>query len=646
MVVSLETSSVLFGLASIGNGSSNYAIELIFALAVVGVGGTAQARSNVALKLLASASLDTAGLGLSLVFLKAVCILKKTPEDLANLDCFCAKYVSLNPVIMTDARIGATNIGSEQTGWSLALALSLGVINAVVVVGNVFVLYILVTQKSLHTSTNFIVLSLTLADFLLGVVILPFSFLQEYYSEWVFDELWCKLWLALDVLFSTASIYNLLAISFDRYMAVRQPIKYRFISSKKMTRITIMIVWIISAALAFAPLIYDYIMSTEILSISALSLFGPNSLATNFDKPVNRSNSKMKTVCSPMTSSGPYILFSAMISFILPAIFMIISNICIFQTVLGSSRQKLLPLPMSGLGSKANQAPRLRVHRGGGANSSIFIQRSRDSNTASVRRNRPYLSTATRSYSSSFRSKNDDVMCVQPASPLSVKLERKKSSSMSTLNKLPEELSMSLIKQDASSTLPTESEESSWVTSVQSNKGNNMIQGKTEKLNTVVMHTGAKNADGKEYFTDLQKDNLMSKTTSSTVWYPAIIASMMAGKRARKCSEQLLFMPVCVNRQSMRTEVRVARTIGIVVGCFTICWLPFTVIYILQAFKTCPIDDCVPGWLFTTAFWLGYANSAVNPLLYAAVSRDFRCAFKKVLTGKKSSIRNRFYSSY
>lgn len=69
-------------------------------------------------------------------------------------------------------------IEEHDRGWSLPLAVTLGSINVVVVLGNIFVLYILITQKSLHTSTNYIVLSLTLADFLLGVVILPFSMLQ------------------------------------------------------------------------------------------------------------------------------------------------------------------------------------------------------------------------------------------------------------------------------------------------------------------------------------------------------------------------------------------------------------------------------------------------------------------------------------
>jgi len=108
-------------------------------------------------------------------------------------------------------------------------------LNLLVVCGNLFVLYILISQKHLHTATNSIVLSLTISDFLLGLLILPFSILQvcvhtsrpiditllqEYASSWMFGEILCKTWLAMDVCLSTASIYNLLAISFDRYVSM------------------------------------------------------------------------------------------------------------------------------------------------------------------------------------------------------------------------------------------------------------------------------------------------------------------------------------------------------------------------------------------------------------------------------------------
>ncbi|VDM83481.1 unnamed protein product [Strongylus vulgaris] len=113
------------------------------------------------------------------------------------------------------------------------VSIFMGIVCLIVVCGNIFVLYALVSQPSLHTTTNFLVLSLTISDLLLGTAIIPFAIIQEHSNDWLFGDLGCRLWLAADVWFSTASIYNLLAISFDRYMAVKQPIRYPSISSKK-----------------------------------------------------------------------------------------------------------------------------------------------------------------------------------------------------------------------------------------------------------------------------------------------------------------------------------------------------------------------------------------------------------------------------
>lgn len=76
-----------------------------------------------------------------------------------------------------------------------------------------------------------------------------------------------------------------------------------------------------------------------------------------------------------------------------------------------------------------------------------------------------------------------------------------------------------------------------------------------------------------------------------------------------------------------RMETKAAKTLGIIVGCFICCWFPFFTMYLVTAFCA----DCIPKLAFSIIFWLGYCNSAINPFIYAAFSRDFRGAFKKII---------------
>ncbi|XP_010866304.1 5-hydroxytryptamine receptor 7 [Esox lucius] len=86
------------------------------------------------------------------------------------------------------------------------------------------------------------------------------------------------------------------------------------------------------------------------------------------------------------------------------------------------------------------------------------------------------------------------------------------------------------------------------------------------------------------------------------------------------------------NISVFKREQKAAATLGIVVGAFTVCWMPFFLLSTARPFicrAECP--SCVPLWVERTLLWLGYANSLINPFIYAFFNRDLRTTYSNLL---------------
>jgi len=81
----------------------------------------------------------------------------------------------------------------------------------------------------------------------------------------------------------------------------------------------------------------------------------------------------------------------------------------------------------------------------------------------------------------------------------------------------------------------------------------------------------------------------------------------------------------------MKREHKAAKTLGVIMGAFLVCWLPFFTWYLTA---TLCADACpeLPDYGVDILFWVGYTNSALNPVIYPCFNRDFRDAFRRLLS--------------
>ncbi|XP_031616773.1 octopamine receptor beta-1R-like isoform X1 [Contarinia nasturtii] len=146
-------------------------------------------------------------------------------------------------------------------------------------------------------------------------------------------------------------------------------------------------------------------------------------------------------------------------------------------------------------------------------------------------------------------------------------------------------------------------------------------------------------------------------SSSVSFWIPGIVMILMYYKIYKEADrqERLLYRSkvaalllekhlqingIAVQRQSihqvepcaitkMRREKKAARTLGIIMSAFLACWLPFFLWYNISSL--CGEACQTPRSVVTIVFWIGYFNSALNPVIYAYFNREFRYAFQRTL---------------
>ncbi|XP_065507986.1 D(3) dopamine receptor [Caloenas nicobarica] len=404
---------------------------------------------------------------------------------------------------------GADNTTESDLPHSHAYyALCYCILILAIIFGNVLVCLAVLRERTLQTTTNYLVVSLAVADLLVATLVMPWVvYLEVTGGVWTFSRICCDIFVTMDVMMCTASILNLCAISIDRYTAVVKPVQYQYSTGQSSCRrvsLMIVIVWM----LAFA--------------VSCPLLFGFNTTGD-------------PSVCS--ISNPIFVIYSSLVSFYLPFMVTLLLYVRIYLVL----RQRQKKRTLTRQGSHSASAKPCYAHK-----------------EHTEKKALPNRCQGTSS----------------PCLPLKCSGQE-----TSTKRKLLTVFSL-------------------------------------QRYRSFCHEATLTKAPGTAQHSRLEERR----------------KSMKPGLEVRRLGNGRTISSLKLSHQQPRLiqlrERKATQMLAIVLGAFIVCWLPFFLIHILNTH--CPSCHVSPG-LYSASTWLGYVNSALNPIIYTTFNTDFRKAFLKIL---------------
>ncbi|XP_026581635.1 5-hydroxytryptamine receptor 7-like, partial [Pseudonaja textilis] len=118
-----------------------------------------------------------------------------------------------NATDSTDCGEDAVLYGDTE---KVVIGIVISVITLLTIAGNSLVVISVCTVKKLRQPSNYLVVSLAAADLSVALAVMPFVIITDLVGgKWLFGEVFCNLFIAMDVMCCTASIMTLCVISVD-----------------------------------------------------------------------------------------------------------------------------------------------------------------------------------------------------------------------------------------------------------------------------------------------------------------------------------------------------------------------------------------------------------------------------------------------
>lgn len=530
-------------------------------------------------------------------------------------------------------------------------------------------LLVLITFRRMRTVGNLFILSLATADLIVGCFVMPLAGIYAIMERWNMGLRLCQVWLSVDFTASTASIFNLLTLSLDRYWSITSPLQY--LGKRTRTR---------------ALLLIGFAWGLSLLWV--IPIFGWHSIVNNGTRSIDSDK------CEPeYIHSKVFKVSTAIINFYLPLIVLMSLNGRIYYEIKRRYKNVLLqrhstklndsitnnnnsnslyslkhthqrnksPSPVTmtlcdsdkqGCSTTINYidnesliltktSPKLPTTETG-LRINFKEKKSRAVHHNSSKRRRGSSLKRTYSFGDKKRCTQDELTWFAHRRELTHStFPNQQSATVISNYKSPRlhvndhycrrkpteynscriyanktyyqpEFTSSLLCRQCSLTTPKNSQSSSI----------NQIPSPSTPMNIFnICHCCTSTiAVRSNSNIELSNSKRRFSVSSSSASIPVITINRKQPQKSSSTSS----INRCANKIKQTTiwnqQEKAFRQLFAIVFGFTCCFLPYFIIYMVVAF----CETCVPERIVTGTIWLGYVNSTMNPFLYVLSNKHFR----------------------
>uniref|UniRef100_A0A3B4ZPN2 Muscarinic acetylcholine receptor n=1 Tax=Stegastes partitus TaxID=144197 RepID=A0A3B4ZPN2_9TELE len=491
------------------------------------------------------------------------------------------------------------------------LGVFLGLLSLLTVIMNLLVLYAVKKEKSLHTVGNLYIVSLSVADLIVGSTVMPLNLVYLLEDEWKLGRAVCQFWLIMDYVASTASIFSLFILCLDRYRSVRQPLKYLKYRTRGKASVMICGAWLLSM-------------------MWIIPILGWRSF-THVDLKPEEEN-KCDTDFRFVTW---FKVITAVFNFYVPLVLMLWFYTHIYLAVRQHLRDRERIIhPTDSFAENENgrnaQSPEKNDSKSHKRESEAPVKLSKkhrllDQNTLDQTYS---LEEAEKTKTAPSRAHRKIGVKCQQTSLLTMTTKRLRRA------RKAKSCSLSPEKQtDADIPLSQASGPPDAVCSGPNN--DSKLQASLNECHVTVPNSVSRVCDISQV-TDVQRYTSVLYNNydpsqpppwpeeggeNATLDPDNAVTLRQAWQRFIDQSRQR------IRSLRIRKEHKAAKQLGFIIAVFLLCWIPYFIAFMVMAF----CRECVHHDLHMFTIWLGYVNSTLNPFIYPLCNGNFKRVFKNIL---------------